>query len=119
MLCHSLEGLVIHIRPWSRIHVEHPVATVESRASRGVGLSSITITGQGDLVAEKDVFKLREHVTRVEHLLPGLVFLTGDNDESECVWETLYRSDVLDQWTNFFVDNEQLIFASSHCFRRA
>lgn len=66
MLCPNLEELVLYIKLPDQFHIGDLICMTKKRASRGVKLSSITVVGLGEFAPEKEVFKLREHVTHVE-----------------------------------------------------
>ena len=62
----SLEEIIAYIESWDQFHIKHLLSMAKRRDSSGVKLSSITIIGLGELISGKEVFKLREHVTRVD-----------------------------------------------------
>ena len=66
VLCPNLEGLILRVKFWDQIYTKHLVRMAESRASRGVGISSIMITGPDRLVTG-ELSELREYVNRVEY----------------------------------------------------
>ena len=68
ILCPSMEELVLYIVWYSdNLHPKYLTTMAKNRASRGAKLSSIMITILGGYSIEKDLSKLREHVTHVEH----------------------------------------------------
>jgi hypothetical protein len=66
-LCPKLEELVLYVESQNAFNIPELIRMAKERASRGVKLSSITIIGLGELVSGKEVFKLREHVARVDY----------------------------------------------------
>lgn len=70
--CPKLEELVLYIEEWNEFYITDMLRMVEARASRDAKFSSITIVGLGKLVPAKEVFKLREHVTRVDYRVGGV-----------------------------------------------
>ena len=67
LLCPKLEELVLYVESQNAFNIPELMRMAKERASRGVKLSSIAIIGLGELVSGKEVFKLREHVTRVDY----------------------------------------------------
>ena len=67
VLCPELEELTLYIEDRNVFHVPELVSMVQERALRGAELRSITIVGLGELLSGKEVFKLRDHVARVEY----------------------------------------------------
>lgn len=67
VLCPKLEELTLYIEDRNVFHVPELVSMVQERALRGAELRSITIVGLGELLSGKEVFKLRDHVARVEY----------------------------------------------------
>ena len=88
VLCPDLENIILYIESRDDFHIGHLLSMAKQRAARGVKLSSITIVGLDELVSAKEVFGLREHVTRVNYragdVAPNWDYLPGDSsDESE------------------------------------
>jgi hypothetical protein len=67
LLCPKLEELVLYVENQDAFNIPELIHMAKERASRGVKLSSITIIGLGELVSGKEVFKLRDHVARVDY----------------------------------------------------
>ena len=67
VLCPNLDELVLYVKSRDQFHIKRLLNMTEERGSRGVRLSSITIVGLDELVPGKEVFKLREHVARVDY----------------------------------------------------
>ena len=67
VLCPKLEELVIYVKTRGLFNITELMHMARERASRNVKLSLITIIGLGELIPGKEVFKLREHVARVEY----------------------------------------------------
>ena len=85
--CPDLEELALCVGSRDQFLIKYLLGMAKERASRGVKLSSITIVGLGELVPGKEVFKLREHVTRVDYRVdnapPNLDHLHECADEGE------------------------------------
>ena len=87
VLCPKLEQLILYIRTRDQFHTEHLNSMAGNRVRRGVGLSSVTVFGLGELVPGEGVLRLREHVRRVEYRVedepPTWDYVPGeDGDES-------------------------------------
>ena len=67
VLCPNLEELVLYVESQEWFRIKYLLGMTKERASRGVKLSSITIVGLGELAPVEGIFKLREHVTRVDY----------------------------------------------------
>jgi len=67
LLCPNLEGLVLYIKSQDQFHIKQLISMAKGRVSRDAKLSSITIVGVGELAPGKEVFKLREHIKRVDY----------------------------------------------------
>ena len=67
LLCPKLEELVLFVESQDAFNIPELMRMAMGRASRDAKLSSITIIGLGELASRKEVFKLREHVTRVDY----------------------------------------------------
>jgi hypothetical protein len=67
LLCPKLEELVLYVEARSAFNIPDLMHMAKERALKGAKLPSITIVGLGELVPGKEVFKLREHVARVEY----------------------------------------------------
>ena len=67
LLCHNLEDLTLYIKSRNQFHIKHLISMARERAAEDAKLSSVTVVGLGELAPGKEVFKLREHVTRVEY----------------------------------------------------
>ena len=67
VLCPKLEELMLSIEELYSIYITDMLDMAEGRALRGARLSSITIVGPGGVTPGKDVFKLRDYVTRVDY----------------------------------------------------
>ena len=65
LLCPNLEELTLYIKSRIQFHLKPLISMAKERAARNAKLSSVTIVGLGELAPGKEVFKLREHVTRV------------------------------------------------------
>jgi len=79
MLCPKLEEIVLYIERPDQFHVDELLSMVEERASGGVKLSTITIVSTEALAPTKEVFQLRNHVSRVEYKF----------DDAPPEWDTL------------------------------
>ena len=66
VLCPSLQEITLYIKGPDDLHVDELLRMAEGRASRDAKLSVITIISTGTLAPPKNVFQLREHVSRVE-----------------------------------------------------
>ena len=67
ILCLGLEEINLYIEDLESFNIPELMAMVKARASRGTKLSSITIVGLGELLPGREVFKLKEYVTRVDY----------------------------------------------------
>ena len=89
VLCPNMENLILYIVSPDEFHVKQLIGIAEHRASRGVGLRSITIVGLDEFVPEMEVLKLREYVThvdcRVNDAEPAWDDVGGVDSESEWV----------------------------------
>ena len=63
--CFNMEKIILYLRRWDTFDVEHLTRMAKNRASRGAKLSLITIVSRNKLPLEREVERLREHVTRV------------------------------------------------------
>ena len=72
LLCPNLEELALYIKSRTQFHLKRLVSMAKQRAARNAKLSSVTIVGLGRLAPGKEVFKLREHVTRVEYRIDDM-----------------------------------------------
>ena len=79
IVCPELEELVLYIRNKDRFCINELLEMVKERASSGARLSIVTIVGFQVFVPGKEVFKLKNHVSRVEY---GL-------DDSAPEWDAL------------------------------
>ena len=79
IVCPELEELVLYIRNKDRFCINELLEMVKERASSGAKLSIVTIIGFQVFVPGKEVFKLKNHVSRVEY---GL-------DDSAPEWDAL------------------------------
>ena len=66
-LCPTLEEIVLYVEELESFNIKELMSMAKARASRGTRLSSITIVGLGALLPGEKVFKLKEHVTRVDY----------------------------------------------------
>ena len=76
VLCPKLEDITLYIKKLEQFRNEELLSMARARASRGAKLSAISIICLDDVfVPTKEVFQLREHVSRVEYkfddALPG------------------------------------------------
>lgn len=67
-----MEELVLYIKNKAFFCLNDVLEMVEERASSGAKLWTITIVGSQELVPVKEVFKLRNHVSRVEYRLDDM-----------------------------------------------
>ena len=67
VLCPNLEKLTLYTRSQDGFHIKHLLGMTKKRALRNTPLPSITIVGLDELAPEKEVVKLREHVTHVDY----------------------------------------------------
>lgn len=79
--CPNLEDLILYVEAQNSFNITELRRMARKRASMYKKLSSITIIGLGELVPGKEVFKLREHVTRVEYRV----------EERPPVWDDIAR----------------------------
>ena len=82
MPCPNLDELVLYIRLWSQLHVDHLTSMAKNRALGGAKLSSITIVGPAP---GRPMFELREYVTDVKYRVDKAAldsFLGKGSDES-------------------------------------
>ena len=98
VLCPNMRQLVLYNSSLYQLDIQHLIDMARNRASRGVKLSSITISGQDGLALEKEreLLKLREYVTHMEyraHDLPPVWdhFPGGNCAEGEQVREVVFR----------------------------
>jgi hypothetical protein len=75
VLCPNMEELVIYARYQDMLHVKELFSMAKNRASRGVKLSSITISHPH--YRRREALKLREYVAHVEYK-PGSTLVTWD-----------------------------------------
>ena len=61
------EALILSIEELYSIYITDMLDMAEGRALGGAKLSSIAIVGPGGVMPGKDVFKLRDYVTRVDY----------------------------------------------------
>jgi len=66
-VCPKLKELVLYVQTRDSFYLAQLAQMAKGRASKNMKLSSITIVGLGELVPGEEVFKLEEHVTRVEY----------------------------------------------------
>jgi len=64
VLCPELEELVLYIKARKLFNIVELMKMAKERASKNAKLWLITIIGLDELIPGKEVFKLREHVTR-------------------------------------------------------
>jgi hypothetical protein len=87
VLCPNLEKLVLYTRSRDGFHIKHLQSVMKKRALRNTPLPSITIVGLDELAPEKEVVKLKEHVThvdyRVDDTLPDWDDVGEGDDESD------------------------------------
>jgi len=67
MFLPNLKELILYVEARSGFYIEPLMIVAKERALRGAGLKLVTIVGLGELLPGKEVFKLREHVGRVEY----------------------------------------------------
>ena len=82
VLCPTLEEIILYIDRPDRSHVDGLWDMAEERRLRGVKLSAITIISTCALMPTMEVFRLREHVSRVEYKF----------DNAPPAWDTLPRA---------------------------
>lgn len=64
--CLKLESIVLYVSDGGTLNIRELTDMARERVLRGVQLQSIAVIGGDRLVPEEAVFKLREHVVRVE-----------------------------------------------------
>ena len=67
ILCPHLEELILYIETGGSIDLPELMSMAKERALGGTKLPSIMIIGLGELVPGREVFKLKEHVSRVDY----------------------------------------------------
>lgn len=72
-MCPKLEELALHIADGNAFRVSLLLEMVKQRASSGAKLSSVTIVSSQEFVPAKEVFKLRDYVSRVEYRLDDTI----------------------------------------------
>ena len=65
--CPELEEIVLYVEDRESFNISELVTMTEERALRGMKLPSITIVGLGELLPGREVFELREYVTKVDY----------------------------------------------------
>lgn len=71
VLCSDMEELILYIDSPDQFYPKHLIKMARNRATRGAKLSAITLVDLGQHLPEKEVLKLREHVTHVEYRTGG------------------------------------------------
>ena len=71
--CPELEELVLYVKTKDRFYIKELLEMTKERASRGAGLSTITIVCPQEFVAAREVLRLRDHVSSVEYRLDHVV----------------------------------------------
>jgi len=66
ILCPNLEELILYVEGGS-FDLPELMSTTKERALGGTKLPSIIIIGLGELVPGREVFRLKEHVSRVDY----------------------------------------------------
>jgi len=79
VLCPNLEEITIYVYRPDWFSIDELLGMTEERASRGAKLSAITIVSTCALTPTMEVFRLREHVSRVEYKF----------DNAPPAWDTL------------------------------
>ena len=67
VLCPKLEDIILYVNLSGGVHIDELLSMTEERASRGAKLSTITIVSTCALTPTMEVFRLRNHVSRVEY----------------------------------------------------
>ena len=84
-LCPKLEEVVLYVEGLESFNIKELVSMAKERASAGKKLSSITVVALSKLVPRKNVFGLKEHVTRVDYRIgekpPRWNGVPGDEDD--------------------------------------
>jgi len=63
----DLKELILYVEARSGFYIKSLMRMAKERESRGAKLRLVTIVGLGELLPGREVFKLREHVERVEY----------------------------------------------------
>ena len=69
VFCRDMQELIIHTPHWTPLQLNALIEMAKNRASRGVGLSSITFVDRSGKGEWAKVYKLREHVAHVKYLV--------------------------------------------------
>lgn len=65
--CPNLWNLTLYIEAWNQFPTKQLITMAKNRASRGAGLSSITIVCPQEFVPGEEMIRLKEYVTHVEY----------------------------------------------------
>ena len=81
LLCPALEEVILYIKKREELGLKRLLAMAKERDSKGARLSTIRIISTEGFASAKEVFKLRDHVTRVKYRLDDVVPAWDDDPD--------------------------------------
>ena len=81
LLCPALEEVILYIKKREELCLKRLLAMAKERDSKGARLSTIRIISTEGFASAKEVFKLRDHVTRVKYRLDDVVPAWDDDPD--------------------------------------